>query len=72
MNLENYQLYLRQSFATIKTTLTQSYISITNNIVQLSTISMVILGNFKDNYDAALTTATQSMGFALSVQLNLV
>ena len=34
--------------------------SIFNNIRQLSTISMVILSNSKDNYDTATTTATSN------------
>ena len=47
----------------------QFQISILDNIEQLSTITMVILGNFKDNYDAATattTTAIKSMGYDLS------
>ena len=37
-----------------------------NNIGQLSTICMVNLGNFKDNFDTETTTANKSVGFDLS------
>ena len=44
----------------------QSKIVFLNNIGQLSTISLVILGNLKDNYDTTTTTAIKSMGVCLS------
>ena len=42
----------------------QSYIL--DIIGQLSTISMVIIGNYKDSYDTATTTVNKSMSFDLS------
>ena len=33
---------------------------------KFSTICILILGNYKDNYDTATTTANKSMGFDLS------
>ena len=41
----------------------ENFETIFNNIGQLSTISTVILANFKDNYGTATTTANKSMGF---------
>ena len=52
---------------TIKTTLTQFLNNLdAHHKHYWTTISMVILGSFKDNYDTATTTANKSMGFDLS------
>ena len=38
----------------------------------MSTLYMLIMGNYKDNFDTATTTTNDSMGFDLSALFNLV